>query len=81
MPTFWTRRPGRPVETNIASVTIIDANGARADALCTALFGMGWERAQAFLKAHQDIKAVLMHSDLKQVALKCKNPSHCEDCG
>lgn len=33
---------------------------------------MGWERAQAFLKAHQDIKAVLMHGDLKQVALTQK---------
>lgn len=65
-------KTGRPVETNIASVTIIDSNGARADALCTALFGMGWERAQAFLKAHQDIKAVLMHGDLKQVALTQK---------
>ena len=62
-------KTGRPVETDMASVTIIDPNGARADALCTALFGMGWARAQTFLKAHSEIKAVLMHGDMQRVAI------------
>lgn len=43
-------KTGRPAKTDISSVTIIDRDGARADALCTALFAMGWDRAEAFLR-------------------------------
>lgn len=60
-------KTGRPVLTDIASVSIVDANGAKADAWCTALFAMGWETATAYLSSHKDIHAVLMHSDLKRV--------------
>lgn len=58
---------GQPVATDIASVTIVDQNGARADALCTALFAMGWEKAEAFLLAHPDVHAVLLRDNLKDV--------------
>lgn len=60
-------KTGRPVLTDIASVSIVDANGAKADAWCTALFAMGWDTATAYLSSHKDIRAVLMHSDLKRV--------------
>lgn len=60
-------KTGRPVLTDIASVSIVDANGAKADAWCTALFAMGWKDATNYLASHKDIRAVLMHSDLKQV--------------
>ena len=60
-------KTGRPVLTDIASVSIVDANGAKADAWCTALFAMGWEAATAYLSTHKDLHAVLMHSDLKRV--------------
>ena len=67
---------GRPVETNLASVTIVDRDGARADALCTALFAMGFEKAEAFLAAHPEVHAVLLRDDLKETlvsaALKSK---------
>ena len=62
-------RTGRPVDTDLASVSIIDRDGARADALCTAFFAMGWERSSAFLKAHPDVKAVLLSKDLKRCAV------------
>ena len=57
---------GRPVATDISSVTIVDKNGAKADALCTGIFAMGWERAEAFLKAHPDVHAVLLRDNLKE---------------
>lgn len=56
---------GRPVTTDIASVTIVDSHGARADALCTALFAMGWDRAEAFLRAHPEVHAVLLKENLE----------------
>jgi thiamine biosynthesis lipoprotein len=62
-------KTGRPVKTDISSVTIIDRDGTRADALCTALFSMGWERACAFLRAHPDLRAVLLHADMKRAAV------------
>lgn len=60
-------KTGRPVSTDISSVTIADANGARADALCTALFAMGWENASLFLKHHPDVHAVLLKDDLREM--------------
>ena len=37
-------KTGKPVPATLSSVTIIDDNSAKADALCTALFVMGWVR-------------------------------------
>lgn len=61
-------KTGRPALTDVSSVTIVDKDGARADALCTALFAMGWDRSRQFLSAHPEIRAVLLHADLKHAA-------------
>lgn len=59
-------KTGRPVFTDIASVSIVDSNGAKADAWCTALFAMGWERALDTLAKRKEINAIVLHSDLKK---------------
>lgn len=43
----------RPVTHNLASVTVIDASAARADALATALMVMGGEEGVAWATMHQ----------------------------
>ena len=58
---------GRPARSGLASVTVVDADSARADALCTALFVMGTRRAPEFLKKHGYIKAVLVTDDEKVI--------------
>ena len=58
---------GRPARSGLSSVTVIDANSARADALCTALFVMGSRRAPEFLRKHGYIKAVLVTDDKKVI--------------
>lgn len=58
-------RTGRPALTDISSVTIMDEDGAKADAWCTALFAMGWDRALQTLRDREDIMAVVLNSDLK----------------
>lgn len=62
-------KTGMPVNAGLSSVTIVDKNGARGDALCTALFGMGEAEAEAFLRANPDVHAVLLSSDLKTVVM------------
>lgn len=62
-------KTGKPALTDISSVTIVNHDGAMADALCTAIFAMGWEKGTAFLKAHPEVHAVLLHADLKRAAL------------
>ena len=58
---------GRPARSGLSSVTVVDANSARADALCTALFVMGSRRAPEFLRKHGYIKAVLVTDDKKVI--------------
>ena len=41
-------KTGRPVTTDISSVTIISKDGTFADAWCTALFAMGWDKAREY---------------------------------
>jgi thiamine biosynthesis lipoprotein len=43
----------RPVTHNLASVTVIDASAARADALATALMVMGGKKGVAWASMHQ----------------------------
>lgn len=43
---------GQPVHNNLASVTVVDQNAARADAFATALMAMGFERAFDYAEAH-----------------------------
>ena len=51
-------RTGKPAENTFAYVTVIDHDGARGDALSTALWVLG-DKAFDFLKAHPDIQALL----------------------
>lgn len=62
-------KTGRPVATDLSSVTIVDQNGGRADALCTALFGLGWDRAKLFLERHPDIRAVILKSNMSELLI------------
>lgn len=59
---------GKPVPATLSSVTIYHKNSATADALCTALFVMGWNEAINYLKEHPDLMAVLMDEDHRKVA-------------
>lgn len=58
---------GAPAQTDLRSVTVVDSNSARADALTTALFVMGLNKAQVFC-AENDVDAVFVTQD-KQVLL------------
>ena len=60
-------RTGRPVPATLSSVTIINKDSALADGLCTSLFVMGWQKAIDFLRAHPDLKAVLIDEPIKTV--------------
>ncbi len=59
---------GKPVPATLSSVTILGATSAPADALCTALFVMGWDGAKDYLKKHPHVKAVLMNADKTKIA-------------
>ena len=56
--------PGAPATTDLGSVTIIDADGARAAGWCTALFAAGSEKAHA-LAQREKLAVILASSDLK----------------
>ncbi len=51
---------GRPSESGLASVTIISQNGAKADALSTAMFVAGLDGAARYWREHRDFEAVLV---------------------
>ncbi len=52
-------RTGYPAD-ELASVSVIAGDGATADALATALFVMGLDKAVDFCKNHRDVGAVLV---------------------
>lgn len=54
---------GRPAQSGLVSVTIAAPSGALADALSTALFVMGREKAEAFWRARQDFDFILVGED------------------
>ena len=55
---------GYPAEKGLASVTIVSDDGTLADALSTALFVMGKEKAVAYWKAHaKEFDVVLIEDD------------------
>ena len=58
-------RTGWPSKSDLASVSVVSKNSAHADALCTALFVMGFDKSAAFLKKHSDIEAILVRRDKK----------------
>ena len=59
---------GRPVEGDLDSVTVISENGARGDALSTALFVMGAKKAKNYLEKHSEISACLVMTSGKSVS-------------
>lgn len=58
---------GYPVTTDLSSVTIVDKDGAKADAWCTALFAMGKKKSLELLSRRPDLEAILMSADCKAV--------------
>lgn len=59
---------GQPVENDLASVTILAPHAVDADVLSTACFVMGYEKANAFLAAYEDMEAVFVMTDGTVVA-------------
>ncbi|MDO4562147.1 MAG: FAD:protein FMN transferase [bacterium] len=58
---------GYPARSGFDSVSVIDRDSARADALCTALFVMGRAKAEKFLENNRDIAAVVVLDSEKRV--------------
>ncbi|MDL2297637.1 FAD:protein FMN transferase [Synergistaceae bacterium OttesenSCG-928-D05] len=54
---------GRPSQSDLSSVTIVDKRSADADALSTALFVMGLRKAAEFLKQNPEINAILVSDE------------------
>lgn len=57
-------KTGKPAQNKFAYVTVIDSDGARGDALSTALWVMG-DKAFDFLKAHPEIQALLVMKEVR----------------
>ena len=56
---------GYPVDNGLVSVTIIGSEGLQCDALSTALFVMGTDKAQTYLNEHTFVDAVLVTDDAR----------------
>lgn len=56
-------RTGFPVDNDLASVTIICPEGKYADALSTAVFAMGLEKAKIFCQTNQTFEMLLFTKD------------------
>ena len=57
-------KTGYPFDRGLSSVAVVTENGALADALSTALFGMGKEKAMAFYESGVfSFEALLIGSD------------------
>lgn len=57
------KRTGMPAENTLSSVTVISEDGAKADALATALYVMGEDEAKEFQKKHPEIEMILILKD------------------
>jgi thiamine biosynthesis lipoprotein len=64
-------KTGYPSRSDLASVTIVDSNAMRADALSTCIFLMGYKHAKVFLENVKDINAVLIN-EKKEIYLTQK---------
>lgn len=54
---------GCPADSGIVSATVVLDDGFLSDALSTAFFVMGEEKAKAYLKEHKEVGAVLITGD------------------
>lgn len=54
---------GRPVQNEIKSVTIVAASGVYGDALSTALFVMGLQKAVSFWQQYKDFDFIIITQD------------------
>ncbi len=60
-------KTGYPADNGIISATVIGSSGLDCDALSTALFVMGTEKAIDFCKKHKEIDAVLVTKDMEKI--------------
>lgn len=58
-------KTGHPANSGLSSVTIISCDGTRGDALSTALFAMGKEKAIDFWKSDKSFEMILIDKDGK----------------
>ena len=60
-------KSGYPANSGLCSVTIVSASGIKADALSTAVFVLGFEKAEALWQAHSDTFDMILQTDEKTV--------------
>lgn len=60
-------RTGRPVPMTMSSVTVVDKDGAKADAWCTAFFAMGLAKTLEYMKTHPQMQVLILGADKKTI--------------
>jgi len=63
-------KTGKPIQTNLLSVTIVSESCMQADALATACMIMGVEKSIEFINSKPELDAMLIYSDPKGEWLK-----------
>ena len=58
---------GRPVPMTMSSVTVVDPDGAKADAWCTAFFAMGLDKTLEYMRTHPQMRVLVLGADKKTV--------------